>query len=496
MKLDDLGMLILTLKHKDSGFYLVEAPDNPTLDGLALKITAAMGLARKRTAEIDFSEMKARTGKSVTRFVREAVNENPDTRIFYFRNMGAILENDSARRFLINLNHAREGIHDLKRNFIFMVYPDTADLLRKHAPDLLSWIPHKYRFESEYATPREFAESVQLDENVHVVGDKDRKSIKELIELYEMQLDKSPDDEIYRIENILKPLADLYRLYGANSREVPVREEIVQFYKLAGSNKYANALVSLGTVYLNTLNGNSPDNIEKAITILQEALKLNTRENMPLDWANTMTLIGDAYRRRIRGDRVKNIEEAIRCYERAMEVKTRDGLPVEWAGTMVNLANAYSARIRGNRADNIEEAIGSYEQALEGLTRNAKPVEWANTMNNLANAYSSRIRGDRADNIEEAIRCYEQAMEVLTHDAMPVEWGVTKMNLANAYYTRIRGDRADNIEKAIRGYEEALEVTPRDAMSTKWVEARKNLAGAYNSRVRENCAENIEKAIR
>ncbi|RLC05570.1 MAG: hypothetical protein DRI57_27450 [Deltaproteobacteria bacterium] len=317
MKPEDIGMLILTLKHKDSGFYLVEAPDNPTMDYLTLKITVAMGQARKRVAVVDFSEMKMQQGKSVTRFVQDAVNEKPDVQIFFLRNMESSSANNNTQRFLSNLNHAREGIYCLRRNFIFMVYPDFGDLLKKHALDLLFWIPHKYQFESGYFTPGEFAESVQLvdDDDVRFVGDKDRNHIREL---YEMQLDESLDDVAYRTENILKPLADLYELDGDHSREIPVREQIVQFCKLGDSDKYSGALVSLGTAYLNTLTGYRADNIEKAIICLQKALELNTRENMSPEWANIMMQLANAYRRRIRGDRAENIEEAIQCYEQAL----------------------------------------------------------------------------------------------------------------------------------------------------------------------------------
>ena len=38
MKSKELGLLINALNNKDSGFYLVEAPDNTTLDDLMLKI--------------------------------------------------------------------------------------------------------------------------------------------------------------------------------------------------------------------------------------------------------------------------------------------------------------------------------------------------------------------------------------------------------------------------------------------------------------------------
>ncbi|MEM6904159.1 MAG: hypothetical protein AAF556_13055, partial [Pseudomonadota bacterium] len=95
------------------------------------------------------------------------------------------------------------------------------------------------------------------------------------------------------------------------------------------------------------------------------------------------------------GQRMINMELAIAAYQQALKVMTREAMPVEWAASMMNLANAYQHRIRGEQAQNIEDAIDAYRQSLQVRTREARPVEWAASMNNLAAAYAERIRGER-----------------------------------------------------------------------------------------------------
>ena len=84
-----------------------------------------------------------------------------------------------------------------------------------------------------------------------------------------------------------------------------------------------------------------------------------------------------AYAERIRGDRADNLETAIAGYDAALKVRTREAMPLEWAQAQMNRALAYADRIQGDRADNLETAIAGYDAALEIRTREAMPVEWA-----------------------------------------------------------------------------------------------------------------------
>ena len=136
-----------------------------------------------------------------------------------------------------------------------------------------------------------------------------------------------------------------------------------------------------------------------------------TFDAFPQYWAMTQNNLAIAYRNRIRGEKADNLERAITAYEKALKVLTFDAFPQDWAATQNNLAAAYSDRIRGNKAENLEKAIDAYKEALNVRTFDAFPQEWAMTQNNLAAAYSNRIRGDKAENIKQAVMCYQNALQ-------------------------------------------------------------------------------------
>ena len=259
--------------------------------------------------------------------------------------------------------------------------------------------------------------------------------------------------------------------------------------------EWAGTMMNLGIAYRHRIRGDRMDNIEQAIKCYQQALQVMTRQAMPVDWAQTINNLAIAYLERICGDRADNIEQAIVYCQQALEVRTRQDVPDDWAATINSLAIAYRRRIRGNRAENVEKAIEYHQQVLEVITRQAMPVEWAATIVNLATAYFERIYGDQAENIEQAIKYYWQALEVMTSQGMPVDWSTAMMNMATAYKNRIHGDRAENIEQAIKHYQQALEVRTRQAIPVEWAETMINLATAYAEHIRGDRMDNIEQAI-
>lgn len=281
MDTQELGLLINILKNKDTGFYLVEAADNAVIDDLLLKINTAMGQAGKKTDVVDFS------GQSDRWFAADVMCNNikasPDVPIFFIRNLETPAGANPAN-FLRQLNMSRETLYALGRNVVFIVSPPFARLFMLHAKDLFSWIPQRFKFEGGAVTPREFAQSMRMDERVRFRGDKDRAYLKELITLYEEQLRQAPDNAQFKIENIIKPLADLYEENDDFGKEVLLREEIKAFYK-AHDERYAVALVNLGNVYAKLPTGDRAENLNKAIDAYREALKIYTIETFPRDHA-------------------------------------------------------------------------------------------------------------------------------------------------------------------------------------------------------------------
>lgn len=281
MDTQELGLLINILKNKDTGFYLTEAADNAVIDDLLLKIQVALGQVGKKTATIDFS------GQSDCWFAADVICDkikaSPDVPVFFIRNLETPAGANPAN-FLRQLNMSRETLYALGRNVVFIVSPAFARLFMLHAKDLFSWIPQRFKFEGGAVTPREFAQSMRMDEHVRFRGDKDRAYLKELIALYEEQLRQAPDNAQFRVENIIMPLADLYRENDDFGKEVLLGEEIKDFYK-APDERYANVLINLGNAYAMLPTGDHAENRKKAIDAYREALKIYTIEAFPRKYA-------------------------------------------------------------------------------------------------------------------------------------------------------------------------------------------------------------------
>ena len=88
------------------------------------------------------------------------------------------------------------------------------------------------------------------------------------------------------------------------------------------------------------------------------------------EWANTQNNLGIAYLQRINGDRADNLEKAIAHLDRGVDGLTRARpSPASGRWYQHNLALVYSSRTVGEKADNMEKAIAAYEAALTVRTR-------------------------------------------------------------------------------------------------------------------------------
>jgi len=242
---------------------------------------------------------------------------------------------------------------------------------------------------------------------------------------------------------------------------------------------------NLGGAYLERIQGERAENLERAISYILEALEIFTRQSFPDQWAITQNNLGEVYLDRIRGTKAENLEQAIACFQAALEVYTREAFPTKWAKIQSNLGTAYSNRIWGERAENLEQAIACYQAALQVYSREAFPSNWAGTQNNLGIAYSNRILGDKAQNLEQAIICFQAAQTIYTRETFPFEWASTCKNLGNAYTEKIHNvrlsniDGLTNIEYAILYYQDALEVYTQEAFPDEWASLRDSFVNAH-----------------
>ena len=396
---DELSLLINALKNKDIGFYLVEAPDDAIHDDLMDKIRNALERHKdKKTAVIYLLEKPP--AQSIFSFVRNFVESFYDRQIFFIRNF-EIAAGNTPENFLRQLNFSRETLYSLNRNFIFMMNPDFAGLFMKYARDIFSWIPHIYIFEGKDIGFQQPVPPIYTEEDDEIGDDKDRKSLLELIDLYEDKLQEALDDQKFSVKNIIKPLADLYKEYGDYNKELSCRQQIVAFYKETGGAEYAESLVKLGVAYHNLF-----------VNALVEVNKRKT---------------------------INALHKAKKAFKEALKVYTLETLSVEYAWTMKNLGIAYldsPARDINSRNVNLQNAIAAYYEALKVYTLEKFPVEYAQTMNNLGIAYWELWAGAmvaKNENLQNAIFAYKEALKIYNAKDFPVEYAETQYNLELAY---------------------------------------------------------------
>jgi tetratricopeptide (TPR) repeat protein len=156
-------------------------------------------------------------------------------------------------------------------------------------------------------------------------------------------------------------------------------------------------------------------NVETAIALLNEALKVRTREAVPQEWAETIFALANAYRDRAEGDPVENIEHCITLHLETLSVRRRETLPLEWASTQLNLGNAYAERRVGDRAENLSKAEAAYRAALEEFSLEREPTEHRLVQSNLAELYFRDARWkEAADTYRRALDATERLYETST----------------------------------------------------------------------------------
>jgi CHAT domain-containing protein/tetratricopeptide (TPR) repeat protein len=306
-----------------------------------------------------------------------------------------------------------------------------------------------------------------------------------------------------------QPASDIATLYQSwqhtldPEQRIPIGEELLileaaqKSWPLIVSRENVRAEISLGlgSIYAVRPRGVRADNLERAITYLDAALREFTLADDPQNWARAHNNAGIAQWARIRGERADNQERAIAHFEAALKVLTRDTAPREWAQLQNNLAIVKASRIRGDRTANAEEALAHFEAALAVFTRETEPLFWASAQNNLGSVYRARRHGDRVDNLEKAIEHIEAALTVFTRETAPHQWASARYNLAVLFLDRGRGVRDDNREISLEHLEAALTVFTFEAFPEQWAKTQVAVGDAYAGRTRGLRSGNRQLAI-
>ena len=122
---------------------------------------------------------------------------------------------------------------------------------------------------------------------------------------------------------------------------------------------------------------------------------------------------------------------AIAAYEEALKVHTYEDSPMDYAMTQNNLGTAYGTLAEvEDPASNCQKAIAAYEEALRVRTYEDSPMQYGATQNNLGNAYVTLAEvEDPASNCQKAIAACEEALRAFTSSKLLSSVAMVRRNL-------------------------------------------------------------------
>ena len=222
--------------------------------------------------------------------------------------------------------------------------------------------------------------------------------------------------------------------------------------------------------------------LERAVAAYQDALKVFTREQMPLEWAAAQAGLGvmlDRLGERESG--AEHLTQSVAAFQESLKERTRERMPGDWARTQVNLANTLvTLGERESGTERFAQAVAAYREALKEITRKEDPLNWAATQIDLGNALWTW--GDReigTEHLTQAVTALQEALKERTRDRTPLEWAGAQNNLGNVLSTL--GERESGTERltqAVSAYEEALKEFKRERVPLQWAITQNNLGSA------------------
>jgi tetratricopeptide (TPR) repeat protein len=240
-----------------------------------------------------------------------------------------------------------------------------------------------------------------------------------------------------------------------------------------------NALLKLGE------RENGTEKLHQAVAAYQEASRIWTKQQFPLDWATLESNLGYAFQ--LIGQREARREllaASLTAYRRALEEWTRDLVPMYWASAQANLGN--TLKIIGEQeagTESIELATRAYREALGEQSVERDPLAWGEIQNNLGAALMliADRRGDPGS-LRDAVSALRESLKVRTREATPMGFASSSNNLGVALIRL--GEWEDDpapFEEAVRAFRAALDVWTAENSPHRGSIAQRNLGDALTA---------------
>ncbi len=224
---------------------------------------------------------------------------------------------------------------------------------------------------------------------------------------------------------------------------------------------------------------------ERAISALEGARQVHTRDGYPNEWAMITINLGIA--RSVLAQRSGDpwlLQQGAEDIESAMPLRARERDPALWATAQQNLAGAYLA-LGDTRHDPalLRRAIAGYDSAREVVTREADLQQWAQIGNNLGAAWRSlALFEDDAAAAQRSVEVLRGALSAFDADTNRVGWSRTQANLGASLVATAERGRPQDWPAVFQAFQAALSVIDRNTDGLSWAMVQVNLADAYEAR--------------
>lgn len=246
-------------------------------------------------------------------------------------------------------------------------------------------------------------------------------------------------DEVKNTHKAIAAYQEALKIY--TSKTAPADYAMVQ-------NNLGNAYARLSATPDTANVPHDAANLQHSIACYTEAACFWTAETAPLSYAMVQNNLGNTYVALTEGDRGENLQKAITCYQRALKVyvaaqggeRNAGRISFGYAELQFKLGKSYAAMPGGwqteKRSVNLHRAIACYKAVLTVYTLEHAPFEYAQTQIELGNIYMQLKDGDPAENLKDAVTCYKAALRFWLRDVSSIgslQPAIAQEKLTSAY---------------------------------------------------------------
>jgi tetratricopeptide (TPR) repeat protein len=222
------------------------------------------------------------------------------------------------------------------------------------------------------------------------------------------------------------------------------------------------SILDLAGYLLGIVGPGRPAAIEESMVLHREAVKFLDRLQLHRDAAKARIDLAIAYRNRLLGDAAENIDAAVTCLQESERVLTRERYPIDWALLSRVLGDCLTNRCHRDRADDVGEARGRLQDAMDVLDPKLYPSQWARAAVSFAPACMFERRQPLHKMAALAITTLNKALEIVPTGRDDLVYGVhDQLASVHAHLAATGIQAKENRKAALKHCRSALPIAER-----------------------------------